>query len=139
VALSGGVRTSMVTVPFAFSGGLSNAEYAITTPGSIADDATGGAVTFAVDGMETAGDSATIVVNLQGDNLNEATETLTVTLSSPGGTPAPDLASRRDLGGGANHRQRPDYLHRHARYAGQRQPERRRVAVIYDYPKRRRL
>ncbi|MDD9818001.1 MAG: hypothetical protein OXU61_07715, partial [Gammaproteobacteria bacterium] len=87
VALGGGLRTADVIVPFAFGGTLSNSEYEITAPSGIAATATGGTIAFDLSGTPTATDTADITVNLQGDSVNEATETLVITgtAASPSG------------------------------------------------------
>ncbi|MDD9850760.1 MAG: hypothetical protein OXU94_03215, partial [Gammaproteobacteria bacterium] len=84
VSLSGGLRTADVVVPFTFGGSLDNAEYAITAPAGIAATATGGTVTFDTSGTPTATGHTDITVNLQGDTLNEAADTLTITGAAPG-------------------------------------------------------
>ncbi|MDD9807881.1 MAG: hypothetical protein OXU34_06390, partial [Gammaproteobacteria bacterium] len=76
VALSGGVRTADVVVPFMFSGaGITDADFDITTPSGAG--AFGGELVFAAEGA-LAGDSTGVAVQLLDDDLNEAAKTLTL-------------------------------------------------------------
>ena len=78
------VRTADVVVPFAFTGTLNNVEYAITAPTGIGAAATSGMVTFPVAGTPAHDDHMDVTVNLAGDSLNEATETLIITGTAVG-------------------------------------------------------
>ncbi|MDD9802091.1 MAG: hypothetical protein OXU53_06010, partial [Deltaproteobacteria bacterium] len=92
VALSGGIRADVLTVPFAITG-LENAEFTITAPSGLSATDTGGDVVFPAPDptgspavVPTATDSMTITVDLIDDDVNEATETLTITGAAPGAT-----------------------------------------------------
>ena len=97
VALSGGIRTGVLTVPVSFSG-LDEGEYNITAPtgdydgdpmtADSAPPATATSLTLVFDtsGTPTATDSITVTVNLLEDTVNEATETLTLTGAVAGAT-----------------------------------------------------
>jgi len=82
IAIAGGVRTTAVTVPFTVGGsGITSGDYSVT----------GTAVTFPAPDPDadppfapTAIDSMTIAVAIEDDDLNEATETLTITGADAG-------------------------------------------------------
>ncbi|MDD9815792.1 MAG: hypothetical protein OXU31_07465, partial [Gammaproteobacteria bacterium] len=97
VTLGGGTRTGAVTVPLSLSG-LDAGEYDFTAPamGDYDNDAmtadtappasaTGLSVVFGI-GADLATTAQTVTVNLNDDNLNEATETLTLAGENAGAT-----------------------------------------------------
>ncbi|MDD9874796.1 MAG: hypothetical protein OXU22_04575, partial [Gammaproteobacteria bacterium] len=85
IALSGGVRTTTVTVPFRFSGdGITSDDFNITVPPGIAMTALRGAVVFGTDGAPAADDTMFVRTELRDDDLNEAAESLTLTAAAAG-------------------------------------------------------
>ncbi|MDD9873851.1 MAG: hypothetical protein OXU65_10215, partial [Deltaproteobacteria bacterium] len=90
VGIAGGTRSGAVTLPFTLSG-VENAEFAITAPGGIAADATGGTLTLGTS--DTSVTSGFITVTVTGNDRNEATRTLTLTGGTPGTVGAIDYAS----------------------------------------------
>ncbi|MDD9850563.1 MAG: hypothetical protein OXU94_02175, partial [Gammaproteobacteria bacterium] len=96
VALTGGIPSTDVTVPFSVGGtGITAADYDITGPGTPTPSATSHTVTIAAAGA-TATETETITIAITDDDLNEASETLTVT-----GTAAGSMGLRVGAGGGA--------------------------------------
>ncbi|MDD9874740.1 MAG: hypothetical protein OXU22_04285, partial [Gammaproteobacteria bacterium] len=84
VGLSGGIRTADVVVPFLFSGaGITDSDFDILTPANIAASAVSGVATFRPGRAPRADESMNVVAQLLDDDLNEATEMLTLS-GAPG-------------------------------------------------------